>query len=106
MIPKRPAELVDDVLEVVFRRISIVGLDSRLVVLVDQILVIFGRAWLHLRFRTTTFTRSLRRARFDSEIGGNRRLTAAEFLATIVTAGGSFSLVVGEPTVEYCCARC
>jgi hypothetical protein len=50
-----PAELVDDVLKVVFRSIGIVGLDGRLVVLVDQVLVIFGRAWLDLRFRTTTF---------------------------------------------------
>ena len=50
-----PAELVDDVLKVVFRSIGIVGLDGRLVVLVDQVLVIFGRAWLDLGFRTTTF---------------------------------------------------
>lgn len=50
-----PAELVDNVLKVVFRAIGIVGLDGRLVVVVDQILVIFGRAWLGLRFRTTTF---------------------------------------------------
>ena len=33
-----PAELVDDVLEVVFRSIGIVGLDGRLVMLVDQFL--------------------------------------------------------------------
>lgn len=49
-----PAELVDDVLEVVFRSIGIVALYGRLVMLVDQILVIFGRAWLDLWFRTTT----------------------------------------------------
>jgi hypothetical protein len=48
-------ELVDNVLKVIFRRISIVRLDGRLVILVDQTLVVFGRAWLNLRFRTTTF---------------------------------------------------
>lgn len=50
-----PAELVDDALEVVFSGIGIIGLYSRLVVLVDQILVIFGRALLDLWFRATTF---------------------------------------------------
>jgi len=50
-----PAELVDDALEVVFSGIGIIGLYSRLVVVVDQILVIFGRALLDLRFRATTF---------------------------------------------------
>jgi hypothetical protein len=50
-----PAELVDDILEVIFRSIGIIALYGRLVVVVDQILVIFGRAWLDLRFGTTTF---------------------------------------------------
>ena len=50
-----PAELVDDVLEVIFRSLGIVALYGRLVMLVDQILVIFGRTWLDLRFGTTSF---------------------------------------------------
>ena len=50
-----PAKLVDDALEVVFSGIGIIGLYSRLIVLVDQTLVIFGRALLDLRFRATTF---------------------------------------------------
>jgi hypothetical protein len=48
-------KLVDNALEVVFNGIGIIGLYSRLVVLVDQILVISGRALLDLRFRATTF---------------------------------------------------
>ena len=50
-----PAKLVDNILKVVFRSIGIVGLNGRLVVLVDQVLVIFGRAWLDPRFRTMRF---------------------------------------------------
>ena len=52
LLPTKP---VDDVLKVVFRSISIVTLHGRIIVLVDQILVIFGRVWLNLQFRTTTF---------------------------------------------------
>ena len=73
-----PAELVDDALEVVFSSIGIIGLYSRLVVLVDQILVIFGRALLDLRFRATTFNaviqaceirrRGLRKSQIDSGV--------------------------------------
>jgi hypothetical protein len=50
-----PTELVDNALEVVDSIIGIIALYGRLVELVDQILVIFGRPWLDLRFRTTTF---------------------------------------------------
>jgi hypothetical protein len=49
-----PAELVDDALEVVFSGMGIIALYGRLVMFVDQILVILGRM-LDLRFGTTTF---------------------------------------------------
>ena len=49
-----PAKLVDDTLEVVNSGIGIIAFYGRIIILVDQILVIFGRM-LGLRFRTTTF---------------------------------------------------
>jgi hypothetical protein len=50
-----PTKLVNDVLEVVNSAISIIALYSRLVQLVDQILVIFKRVLLDLRFGTMMF---------------------------------------------------
>lgn len=65
-----PAELVDDALEVVDSGIGIIVLYGRLVKLVDEIFVIFGRTLLDHRFGMTTFDRSFRRARFGIEVWG------------------------------------
>lgn len=55
-----PTELVDYALEVVNSGIGIIALSSRLVKSVDQILVIFGMAWVDLRCRKMTFNTAIK----------------------------------------------